>query len=202
MKGEELVKKILAGERDFTGIKLEEGFDLSGYEGFKEMQDYISKHRHDLFPLSFYEAEMKGIKAPGLNLPYVWGTQVNLEHADLSNGSLAAAHFFGANLREANLRNTYLYNAMLGRADLYRANLEYADLHGASLIGTNLREACVAGANFLDANFRDAILRGVRGLEAARNLCAAHFFMTRVSEHEKIILDKAIQDRKFFELFE
>ena len=41
MKGTEFVKKILKGERDFSGIKLERGFNLSGYDGFAEMNDYL-----------------------------------------------------------------------------------------------------------------------------------------------------------------
>ncbi len=35
MTGEELIKKLLQGERDFSGILLEERFDLSGHEAFR-----------------------------------------------------------------------------------------------------------------------------------------------------------------------
>ena len=41
MKGEEFVQKILSGERDFSNIKLEQDFNLCGYEKFEEMQKYL-----------------------------------------------------------------------------------------------------------------------------------------------------------------
>ena len=36
IKGDELVKQILDGERDFVGIILEENFNLSGHLSFQE----------------------------------------------------------------------------------------------------------------------------------------------------------------------
>jgi len=43
VKGKEFIKKILSGERDFSGIELEEGFDLCGDDSFDELQEYLKK---------------------------------------------------------------------------------------------------------------------------------------------------------------
>ena len=43
MTGEEFVRKLLNGERDFLGIKLEEYFDLSGCESFNDLNKYLKK---------------------------------------------------------------------------------------------------------------------------------------------------------------
>ena len=41
MEGKEFVRQALSGERDFSKTRLEEGFDLSGYESFDELQKYL-----------------------------------------------------------------------------------------------------------------------------------------------------------------
>ena len=41
MTVDELVAKILAGERIFSGIRLPPNSNLSGHDGFQEMQKYL-----------------------------------------------------------------------------------------------------------------------------------------------------------------
>lgn len=41
MEGKEFINKILEGEKDFSGIKLKYGFDLSSYEAFEELNSYL-----------------------------------------------------------------------------------------------------------------------------------------------------------------
>ena len=128
MKGKDFVKKILEGERDFSSIKLEDSFNLSGFKGFEDLQRYLKKADLRHYPIILNYAELIYIKASGLYLPYVNGRKINLERANLPR----------ANLREANLE----------RANLYRANLRGADLQEANLREANLQEAILRGANF------------------------------------------------------
>ena len=133
MKGKDFVKKILEGERDFSSIKLEDSFNLSGFKGFEDLQRYLKKADLRHYPIILNYAELIYIKASGLYLPYVNGRKINLERANLPR----------ANLREANLERANLYRANLRGADLQEANLREANLREA-----NLQEAILRGANF------------------------------------------------------
>ena len=128
MKGKDFVKKILEGERDFSSIKLEDSFNLSGFKGFEDLQRYLKKADLRHYPIILNYAELIYIKASGLYLPYVNGRKINLERANLPR----------ANLREANLE----------RANLPRADLQEANLREANLREANLQEAILRGANF------------------------------------------------------
>jgi len=173
MKGEEFVKKILAGERDFSGIRLEEGFDLSGCEGFGEMQKYLQKERLQKSPIFLENSEFKYLVAHGLYLPFVRGREANFYEANLME----------ANLLEGDLERADLDGADLERANLFRANLWRANLYGANLYGTNL-----ARAN----------LKNVKNLERVLNLEKANFYETRVTKKEKMIISKALKRRELF----
>ena len=101
MKGKDFVKKILEGERDFSSIKLEDSFNLSGFKGFEDLQRYLKKADLRHYPIILNYAELIYIKASGLYLPYVNGRKINLERANLPR----------ANLREANLQEAILRGA-------------------------------------------------------------------------------------------
>ena len=133
MKGKDFVKKILEGERDFSRIKLENGFNLTDFEGFRDLQTYLQEADLQKYPIILDYAALMYINASGLYLPYVNGRKINLERANLPR----------ANLREANLERANLYRANLRGADLQEANLREANLREA-----NLQEAILRGANF------------------------------------------------------
>jgi len=153
MEGEEFVRKVLDGERNFKNISLEEGFDLSGYEGFSEMNDYLKKQNLKDSPLDITNSEFKFVKASGLYLPFVKGRKANLEDANLWYANL-----WNANLGYANLWKANLWNANLGYANLWKANLEDANLENANLENANLGYANLRKANLWKANLRKANL--------------------------------------------
>ena len=57
MKGKDFVKKILEGERDFSSIKLEDSFNLSGFKGFEDLQRYLKKADLRHYPIILNYAE-------------------------------------------------------------------------------------------------------------------------------------------------
>lgn len=124
---DELVNKILSGERDFSGIQLPDGSDLSGYEGFSEMQEYLKKQELHFNPVMLNGSELGHLKANGLYLPCVRGWRANLVGAHLMEANLGEANLVGADLREANLGGAYLggvrrleFARNLGDANPYR----------------------------------------------------------------------------------
>lgn len=171
MQGEEFVKKVLAGERDFSEIKLEEGFDLSGYKGFQTLQDYLKKQGDLIYNTIIIDnSEFKYIKAKGVYLPCIKGVGANLIGADLRLAYLEEADFGNANLGEADFRGADLGNAKLVETNLIRANLKDTYLKGANLKGANLRE--------------------VKNLEDCVGLEFVNFNKTKITQKEKEIIDK------------
>ena len=70
MTGAEFVEKVLAGERDYRGIVLEQSFNLSGYEGFEEMNEYLRKQDFLQNPLDLSRVTWIYVTAQDLDLPY------------------------------------------------------------------------------------------------------------------------------------
>ena len=89
MKGTEFVKKILKGERDFSGIKLERGFNLSEYDGFAEMNDYLKNQDLSQNPVQINDSDFSYVKANGIYLPLTQGVRADLYGANLSRANLS-----------------------------------------------------------------------------------------------------------------
>jgi len=113
MEGKEFVRQALSGKIDFSQIILEEGFNLSGYEGFDELQKYLKKQNFIENPFVINHSQLKGVKAIGIYLPYVKGHVTDLEGAYLEKANLREAKLEGADLREAYLREAKLEGADL-----------------------------------------------------------------------------------------
>src|SRR3989344_5014610 len=131
MGGREFISKILAGEKDFSGIRIEKGFDLHGYEIFEEMKRYLCGERLHINPIIIRDSEFRYIKAAGLYLPYTQGVGANFEGANLGG-----ADFWGADLGGADFWGADFKGTNLGRADLGRANLvNVRNLEGSVNLG-------------------------------------------------------------------
>ena len=175
---EEFVKKILAGEKDFPGIYLPDGTDLSDYEGFAELQEYLKNQELKDNPINISGSQFRYIQAKGLYLPFVKGERANLS---------------GANLSRAYLSRAYLSEAYLSEADLSRADLSGADLSEADLSEANLSEADLSRANLSGADLRE-----VKNLESVLGLGNVLFQETRVTKKEKEIILNAREKTQLF----
>src|SRR3989344_1245814 len=178
MKGKDFVKKILEGERDFSRIKLENGFNLTDFEGFRDLQTYLQEADLQKYPIILDYAALMYINASGLYLPYVNGRKINLERASLERANLEGANFWEANLREANFWGANFWEANLREANFWGAILWSADLSGADL----------SGANFWRANLEIA-----RKLETVLNLDKANLYGAIVTEKERAIIDNYLK---------
>lgn len=188
MKGDEFVKKILEGERNFRNIRLEEGFDLSGHPSFMKMQNYlrresgldtspllgpgyeerVSPNHLRESPIDISNSELRHLIARGIYLPYTRGINADLSYSDLSG---IARDEHGRNFRGTNLSYSDFENAIF-----YRVNLADSDFTGAKFRGANFENAVLGtgsiyhwtefnnanlcGINFCNAKFDQTILRG------------------------------------------
>ena len=193
MGGEEFIKKILAGERDFSEIELELQFDLSGNESFDALQEYLKTQDLKTNPLDISHSYLAQIKARNLYFPYVKAKRTYLGRADLRGANLWKANLGGANLWKANLGGAYLERANLREANLRGANLRGANLGGADLRranlgGADLREAYLERAYLERADLGGADLREANHLENARGLDNASFYRTKVTKAQEEII--------------
>ena len=187
VKGKEFIKKILSGERDFSGIELEEGFDLCGDDSFDELQEYLKKCDLKNNPINIEGSKLRRLDADGIYLPFIRAKGANLKHATL----------MGANLENAQLEMSDLCYARLARVKLNNANLKNADLRLADLNLASLVKAILTGADFEAAdleytNMQSADLKGVKNLQWARFLKTVNFQFAKITDKEKEIIRQAL----------
>lgn len=117
---------------------------------------------HELFVLGRpggVRADLRYLKAPGIDLSKRRLDDIELSGADLS----------GANLAGANLRRSSLYCTDITGANLFGANLSRADLRGARLHGVNFEFADMDGADFRQSTIAVANSNGKWAVVGGQN---------------------------------
>lgn len=183
LKGNEFVRRVLAGERDFSRIKLMD-LDLSEhqYDTFVELNEYLKTRDLKQEPIIFNESELSFIKAGGLWLPYVKANRTSFKegyfsHANFRCGEFPRASFYKTNLEAANCEVCDFYNAYFKDTDLYQTKLG-------------------------GARFKFADLVGVRRLGEAIDLAYAQFEHTLVTPEDRETILSALRRREDFEKFD
>ncbi len=133
MSGNEFVRKILSGERDYSGIRLEAGFSLNGHESFNTLQDYLKKQDLRKSPIILSGSKLVDIGASEIHLPFTIAKETRFsdstfENADFYGANFSGASFYDASLFSANLENAILRDAGIAGASFNEANLKRADL--------------------------------------------------------------------------
>jgi len=195
MKGEDFIRKILEGQRDFYGIELEYNFDLASHELFGRMQEYLRKQYLTKYPIMINNCDLSGVKASGLYLPYVKAESSIIWNSNFEYSTLSFADFHGADLAYADFRHVDLDHADFRNANLHQVNLEHANLYFADFRGANFDSTQLLGADLVLAD-----LRGVRNLEKSFNLRCASFAETKVTSREDAIIRAISGDGKLFDV--
>jgi len=146
MTREELLSKYAEGERNFTGVNLENA-DLRevDFEG-------VNLQKANLKNADLREADLEGV-----NLQ-----KVNLQRSDLRLTNLRETNLWMADLHKADLRGADLTNADLEGADLEGTDLRGADLRGADLRGTDLTNASLEGTGLTGTNLKNANVKNTK----------------------------------------
>jgi len=213
---DELVKKILDGERDFRKIVLSDGFYLCEHDGYKKLQERLKQNKEPLIldgaVLINLRAELNlsQVSAEGADFSYSHLSGSNFEEAKLrrttfysSDLSSSSTRFRNADLTRAVLSNTSLVEAYMGNADLSYANLIDARLNRAELIevnftGTRLDGADITQANISYANFCRTQMNGIKNLKATIGLYTASFTEVEAYDKDKITILKANKRKQLF----
>ncbi len=137
VKGEEFIKKIISGERNFFNIELEEGFDLCGHENFNEMQDCLKNGDLKNSPLILNGSKLRNLDADGIYLSFLEAKNVNMKHTALMGADLSKSCFENADMRYVRLSFAKLTDANFKNADFRLADLNMVSLKGALVTVTN-----------------------------------------------------------------
>jgi uncharacterized protein YjbI with pentapeptide repeats len=212
---DDLVRDLLAGEKDFKATKLPEGADLAGHKDFGSLNDFLRKADLRSDPIQADGSDWRGIKAAGLYCQGIKFAGGNLAGANFAGADLRRADFTNANLSGANVEGAFLTNARMpgvdftgaamAFADIYEANLsgaqlKNADLSGALLLRLSLKEADLSGAKLTSADFYRCDLRGAKGLDTALDLATGKFHGTIVTEQDLGAIVAAMRESNLFEV--
>lgn len=207
MTGKEFIKKILAGERDFSGVYLSEVDLGESRKLFEELKRYLKVCYAvggvcDRNPIVFNNSTFSRVNGKynemhkfgtdeGLNLAHVEARNAKFYDVDFSFASFGNADFRGADFANVNFNGAYL-----GYADFRGACFERGYYCVPTMTGQV--EGYTAAARFYDAILEGTDLRGVKGLDKIENLEFAIFNETKVTPREKAIIDKIMSRTKRF----
>jgi uncharacterized protein YjbI with pentapeptide repeats len=212
----ELVRRILDGERDFSRTRLVAD-NLDEADGYENMLAWLREQDLRASPLNFEGADWRGVRALGLFWERTRMAGMDLSGADLRDASLRGADLQRSNLQRANLSGaTFVVaklgganfrNALMRGADMYECNatdavMQRVDLTGAQLPRATFRGVDFTGAVLTNVNFYKTDLREVRGLVNTRDLATCSYFKTIVNAAEHDAIWSAIAAQPMFELRE
>lgn len=180
LSGVEFIEKLLSGEKDFTGIHLEPYFNLSGNENFEALHEYLQEQDLEKEPVILEGAELRGLDADGLFMPFLKANGANFKHATLMEANLEFAELRSTDFRYARLPQVGMHGADLRKADMRQADLNLSILTECKLGGTN-----VAGAHLLFTNMQGANITDIMNLVHGRSVDTANFQYVSLSDKEK-----------------
>lgn len=183
MSGQEFVRKLLEGERDYADIILEPYFSLSASEHFAAIQAQLRAADLEDTPMILEGADLTGINADNLYMPFVKANRACFKHATLMEAHLESSEFEKADFRYARLPQTNMKTCHLRDADLRQTDLNLAELNSSVLTGAN-----VAGANLLFTNFQATDIKGIVNLHLARSVETANFQFVSLGDKERSII--------------
>jgi len=187
MKGEEFVQKVISGERDFSNIELEQDFDLSGYEGFDELQTYLRHADLEERPLIVENSKFRQLDADGLYLPFLKANNANFKH-----GTFMGANFENSQFKDVDFRYAKLAQVNMRNSNLENSDLRQADLYLSSLIGTVLAGVDLSGASLQYTNMQASNVKGIKNLGLARFVGTTNFQFADLTEKEKSIIRREL----------
>ena len=187
MGADELVRKILSGERDLRRIQLTGSKEIS-QESIRELNAYFKGNDNDLRenPLNLIRADLSHLVAKHLCPSYVRAEYANFDHAELRGSIFVSSGLFNAEFAYADLSNAEFRDTHLVEANFYLANLCNACMY----------ETDVKLANFNEAILSYADLRGAKNLDRSF-LNDAYFKQTTIRRQDRKAVQRILNNRQF-----
>ena len=176
VSGDEFVRKLLEGERDFRNIRIPAGFDLRGHDAFGELNSYFRErykggirnfNHSDRVDIS--GSKILSMNANHLYMPYLNARRSNLSLSEFHGSYLSCSDFYEAELtavkmNSARVRSCIFIKAYMPWADLgdirgRNSLFDFARLPDAKITGANLPYTFWNGAEFSDmTSFDQSVL--------------------------------------------
>ncbi len=141
MSGDEFVTKLLSGEKDLRHIYVEDWFDLSGHDGFGELNEYFRSEYAGRRRLADAQCKKEdtGYCMDGGGLPMV----DHDERVDIS----------GSRIMHMNARGLYMpfliaQGSQLSYSDFSSGILDFSDFFGSAMASVLMRDARIRKCNF------------------------------------------------------
>lgn len=207
VSGREFIDDILRGKREFIGIQMTPGYDVSSHPNYKSFVIYLKKQDFSKKPIDISLSNFTGFQAIGLNLQFLKAVDTdlsgaNFQDSNLNNANFKRAFLINSNFLNANLKHATLIEANLMSADLTNANLKKSLLEGAGMRGATLKNTDLTNVNFFNVNlkgvdFEEANLKNVKNLNSAKNLGYSILYEVRnCSDKNKKLIMNAIEQRR------
>ena len=159
----EFVRKVLAGERDFSRIEMYGSFNNSqtDIELLNSLNKYLSSQKLIDNPLILSDSRLGYLRGT-FHMPYTIARRVYFRGLDIPNSNLVGCDFAEADFTLADTGQDDYHRGLSGvdfrgsnliRANLFRQNCTGANFSYASLYETNLSQAVLTNANMTDTNF-------------------------------------------------
>ena len=110
---EEVLRRYLAGERDFSGLEIEDAESASLRGAILDDADFSRA----FIVADFSKASLRGARFVEANVKTCSFTDANLSGADFRGASLCSTTFQGAHMDSARFKGAYFHSYELGDAE-------------------------------------------------------------------------------------
>ncbi|MFA5176061.1 MAG: pentapeptide repeat-containing protein [Candidatus Nanoarchaeia archaeon] len=227
MDGRDLVRLILSGERDFSGILLKnfnfntgvsndeylEKYHTAQSKEQTRLKEYLNQCAENDEPLYFDGSEFEKVVAKELNFDGLGFQKGVFKESHFLNSSFKNSNFYGTNINHCWFRDCNFSDAKLNQSEIYDSDFSNsyfnsANLEGIKIIGnsyfcganfsdTNLEGASIE-ANLGNAKFKWTNLRGVKGLDKCNQVEEAEFYKIKTDWRTKRVIKKVINRIEIF----
>ena len=218
LSGDEFIRKIMEGERDFSHIKFEDNYKIDKSDAYYDLRNYLNTVGISQDPVIMNNSECVGVSFKYMNLSNLVSQNTDFKGSDFQKSNLSDSVLTGSKFDKCSLPHSNFYNSELNSvsfkySNLNFANFEFSNMSKSNLFGSTARETNFHGCDFSEAslrglnanrsNFKDVVfynsnLLDIINFDKAINLEFANYFKTKVSEKSKIVIEDAFSRKQMF----
>ena len=158
---EELIGKILSGERKFQKFNLKGPFDWSKYELSEKLQKYLKEQIYENNPLIFLDLCLKELNFSKIYLSYLKWKNIDFikssfENSSWSNANLKRVVFDRTPLNGITLNQIHIFNAQFLDSHLNRSSIDNAIFERVVLKNETFNNSTIKNTKFKYVDMQDS----------------------------------------------
>jgi uncharacterized protein YjbI with pentapeptide repeats len=188
ISGNDFIKKIIDGEKDFKKVSLPKGYSLEEHEGYSEAVEYMKGAGTETEPYDFSEAKFDGVIASGIHIPHMKAQKSIFTGCGFKESVFERVDLTDAVCTRSNFAKTVMKEGQFVRAKLDMVNFEIADIEGGNFwladlsctifIKARLFDAIFCEARLVETDFQHANIKNAnfwKSIWEKANFLGAHF---------------------------